>query len=165
MIPETPRMSLQRRAALVGFAILAVGSAAIGLRSVSLAQKPAGAVNISGGFAIQGFDPVAFFAEGRPRRGAVAHAHEWQGARWLFVSEANRALFAATPERYAPMYGGFCAYGVASGYKVGIDPNAWAIVDGRLYLNYSMSIQRSWQADVPGYIAKADAAWPSLRTD
>ena len=158
-------MSLQRRTALIGFATLAVAAAALGLRSVSLAQKPAGAVNISGGFAIQGFDPVAYFTEGRPRRGAVTHAYEWQGARWLFVSEANRARFAAEPARYAPIYGGFCAYGVASGYKVAIDPNAWAIVDGRLYLNYSMSVQRSWQADVPGFIAKADAAWPGLSAD
>jgi hypothetical protein len=165
MTREKPQISLQRRAALAGFAVAVLGAAAFGLRSVSLAQKPTGAVNKAGGFAIQGFDPVAYFAEGRPRRGAVSHAFEWQGTRWLFVSEANRALFAATPERYAPMYGGFCAYGVAGGYKVAIDPNAWAIVDGRLYLNYSMSVQRSWQADVPGYIAKADAAWPGLKND
>ena len=145
---------------------LAVGVvAAAGLGAASFAQKSGGSVNKAGGFAIQGFDAVAYFAEGRPRRGAVAHVYEWQGARWLFVSEANRALFAAAPERYAPMYGGFCAYGVANGYKVAIDPNAWAIVDGRLYLNYSMSVQRSWQADVPGFIAKADAAWPGLSVD
>ena len=154
-----------RRTLLLGLA-LAIGLlGAVGVGAASYAQKSVGTVNKAGGFAIQGFDPVAYFAEARPRHGAVTHAYEWQGARWLFVSEANRALFAAAPERFAPMYGGFCAYGVAGGYKVAIDPNAWAIVDGRLYLNYSMAVQRSWQTDVPGFIAKADAAWPGLSAD
>ncbi|CAN0116614.1 unnamed protein product [Phaeothamnion confervicola] len=121
-------------------------------------------VNARGGLAIEGYDPVAYFAEGRARRGAVAYFHDWRGARWLFVSGTNRDAFAADPARYAPRYGGYCAYGMAQGYKAPIVPEAWSIVDGRLYLNYSRSVQRTWLADVPGYIAKAEANWPGQST-
>ena len=79
-----------------------------------------------------------------------------------YLPEANKARFAAEPEKYTPVYGGYCAYGVAQGYLVKIDPDAWAIVDGRLYLNYDRSVAETWRKDVPGYVKKADENWPRL---
>jgi len=114
------------------------------------------------GTAIDGTDPVAYFTEGRPVEGDSSIAHEWNGATWHFASEENRALFAADPERYAPQYGGYCAWAVSQGYTASTDPEAWKIVDGRLYLNYSLSVQDTWATDIPGHIAAGDANWPGV---
>jgi hypothetical protein len=112
--------------------------------------------------AIRGYDPVAYHVQETPVRGDPAIFHDWKDARWYFASEENRARFVADPARYAPAYGGFCAYGTSQGYKVGTDPAAFAIVDGRLYLNYSRGVQRTWNQDRPGYIAAADRHWPLI---
>lgn len=114
------------------------------------------------GVAIRGTDPVAYFREGRPVPGRAEFSHTWQGVTWRFATAANRDAFAADPERYAPAYGGHCAWAVAQGYTAPIDPAAWRIVDGRLFLNYDRSIQRRWERDIPGFIARADANWPAL---
>ena len=114
------------------------------------------------GGAIQGYDPVAYFTEGRPVEGSRQFTHEWKGATWRFASAANRDRFAQAPEKYAPQYGGYCAYGVANGYAVKIDPQAWSVVDGKLYLNYSPAVQADWKKDVPGYIRRAEANWPKV---
>lgn len=116
------------------------------------------------GVAIRGTDPVAYVREGRPVRGRTEFIHAWQGATWHFATAANRDAFAADPARYAPAYGGFCAWAVAEGYTAPIDPAAWKIVEGRLYLNYSRSIQRRWERDIAGNITRADANWPRLAT-
>lgn len=113
--------------------------------------------------AIRGYDPVAYHLQEAPVRGDPAIFHDWNGARWHFASEENRARFIGDPARYAPAYGGFCAYGTSQGYKVGTDPAAFAIVDGRLYLNYNRAVQRTWNQDRPGYIAKADRQWPLIQ--
>jgi YHS domain-containing protein len=126
-----------------------------------------GVVNASSwtGTAIEGYDPVAYFEEGKPVEGESDHTHEWMGATWYFASAANRDLFAADPEKYAPQYGGYCAWAVANGYTAKIDPQAWAVVDDKLYLNYSLDVQKQWQQDVPGNITKADGNWPGIRTE
>lgn len=126
----------------------------------ALAQKPPVYSDSSG--AIRGYDPVAYFTERRPVKGSAQSTHRWNGATWRFASAENRDRFAAAPEKYAPQYGGYCAYGVAGGYAVKIEPDAWSVVDGKLYLNYDRSVQKSWQSDVPGYIRKADANWPGV---
>ena len=113
-----------------------------------------------GGAAIRGYDPVAYFTEGKPVKGKAEFTHQWKGATWRFASAANRERFAAAPEKYAPQYGGYCAYGVAGGYTVKTEPDAWSVVDGKLYLNYDRSVQASWVKDIPGYIRKANANWP-----
>lgn len=115
------------------------------------------------GIAIDGADPVAYFTEGRPVDGAAAYSHDWMGLTWHFSSAANRDAFARSPERYAPQYGGYCAWAVAQGYTAKIDPAAWAIVDDRLYLNFSRGIQLRWSLDRRGNIRKADANWPGIR--
>jgi YHS domain-containing protein len=126
-----------------------------------------GVVNASSwtGTAIEGYDPVAYFEEGKPVEGDSDYTHDWMGATWYFASAANRDLFAADPEKYAPQYGGYCAWAVANGYTAKIDPQAWAVVDDKLYLNYSLDVQKQWQQDVPGNITKADGNWPGIRTE
>ena len=98
----------------------------------------------------------------RPVKGSKQFTHRWNGAEWRFASAENRDRFAAAPQEFAPQYGGYCAYGVASGYAVKIEPDAWTIVHGKLYLNYDRSVQAAWQKDVPGYIRKADDNWPAV---
>lgn len=129
------------------------------------AARAEGVVNASGwsGIAIEGYDPVAYFEAGQPVEGDSAHAYEWMGATWHFASAENRDRFAAEPHKYAPQYGGYCAWAVANGYTASIDPDAWAVVDGKLYLNYSLDVQQQWQQDVPGNISKADTNWPGIR--
>jgi YHS domain-containing protein len=131
------------------------------LSGIAAAQKAPVYSTYLGG-AIQGYDPVAYFTEGKPVEGSRQFSHEWNGATWRFASAANRERFALAPEKYAPQYGGYCAYGVANGYAVKIDPQAWSIVDGKLYLNYSLEVRADWKKDVPGYLRKADANWPKV---
>ena len=114
------------------------------------------------GVAIRGYDPVAYHVGGAPAAGSEAYSVDWQGAEWRFSSAENKALFEGDPEKYAPAYGGWCAYAVANERTADIDPSAWKIVDDRLYLNYSPGIKARWEADIPGHIEKADANWPGL---
>ncbi len=114
------------------------------------------------GIAIRGYDTVAYWTEGAPREGTAEFATDWMGATWQFASADNMALFEGDPERYAPQYGGYCAFGVAQDALVKIEPENWSIVDDKLYLNYNDSVQSQWNADVPGFIAQADAKFEAL---
>lgn len=115
------------------------------------------------GVAMNGYDPVAYFTASRPTRGTAEFSTDWHGATWRFASAENLAAFQQDPERYAPAYGGYCAWGVgAQNDLFPIDPNAWRIVDGTLYLNYNADVQQKWLADIPGFIRSADANWPGL---
>jgi YHS domain-containing protein len=140
------------------------------LAGVALAPQSAragGVVNSSflGGVAIEGIDPVAYFADGKPVPGSSDFEYEWMDATWRFASAEHRDQFAADPEKYAPQYGGYCAYAVSQGGTADIDPEAWRIENGKLYLNLNKSIQATWSKDIPGYIAKADANWPQIKAD
>ncbi len=141
--------------------LVAAAALLLGLAGPALAGGPVNKTFF--GNAIEGFDPVAYHLLGAPVEGSSDFEHEWMGATWRFANADHRDLFAADPEKYAPAYGGYCAYGVSLGYKPDIDPEAWDIVDGRLYLNLNMEIQARWHQDVPGYIAKADVRWPDLK--
>ena len=112
------------------------------------------------GIAIDGTDPVAYFTEGAPVAGDPAITHDWMGATWRFASAANKDAFVVDPEAYAPQFGGYCAWAVSEGYTASTTPEAWSIVDGKLYLNYSRRIQRRWEKDIPGNISRATANWP-----
>jgi YHS domain-containing protein len=136
----------------------------LGVAAPALADPPVNK-SLLGGVAARGYDVVAYFEDGEPVPGSSEHAHEWRGATWQFASAGHRDLFAADPERYAPQYGGYCAYAVAKGTTADIDPRAWKIVDGRLYLNKSPKVQALWEKDVPGHIAAADANWPAAAKD
>lgn len=117
------------------------------------------------GTAIRGADPVAYFLADRYVDGSAKHSYSWRGATWRFTSAENRALFVATPERYAPQYGGHCAYAMARGDRVRSDPAQWTIVDSKLYLNYSARIKADWERDIPGFIVRADRQWNQRRDD
>ena len=112
--------------------------------------------------AVGGYDPVAYFTDGKPTPGKAEFSHTWKGVTWRFTNAGNRDAFKAKPEAYAPQYGGYCAWAVSQGYTAKGDPNAWSIVDGKLYLNYNADVQKTWQKDASGNIAKADRNWPKV---
>ena len=115
------------------------------------------------GPAVRGYDVVAYFTENKAVRGSAEHRAEWRGASWLFASAANKARFEAAPEAYAPQYGGWCAYGMASGYAAETDPeHAWTIHDGKLYLNWDAGVAAKWRRDIPRYVSRADRNWPTV---
>ena len=114
------------------------------------------------GLMIRGYDPVAYFTEGRPVPGRADISMEYDGAKYLFSSTANRDAFNADPEKYVPQYGGYCAFGVAMRKKFDIDPSSWRIVDSKLYLNLNPSILEQWSADTKGYIKKSEKYWPQI---
>ncbi len=116
----------------------------------------------SWGKAIKGYDTVAYFTESKPVKGDKNYQVAWNGATWYFASEANASLFKANPTKYAPQYGGYCAYAVSQGYTAKISPKAWKVVDGKLYLNYNQSIAETWSEDIPGYISAGDKNWPNI---
>lgn len=133
---------------------------------VALATLPAFAaeppVFAEGGVAIKGYDPVAYFTDAKPVEGDAAFTAEHDGATWRFASAANRDAFVAAPQRYAPQYGGYCAYAVSRGYTASISPNAWSIHEDKLYLNFNRAVRGLWSRDIPGNIAKGDANWPKV---
>lgn len=112
--------------------------------------------------AVDGHDVVAYFTEGEPVEGSAEYSIEWNGAEWRFASAEHLERFRADPERYAPAYGGFCAYAVAKDDTWAGDPQHWAIHDGRLYLNYNADVQTRWDADREAYITAADDNWPGV---
>ena len=112
---------------------------------------------------ISGYDAVAYFTEGKPRRGNGHYAAEFDGVTYLFASEDNKKKFEANPQKYLPAYGGYCAFGVTVEKKFATDPEAWKIVDGKLYLNLDKDVQAEWGKDVPGSIRKADSIWPRIK--
>ena len=113
--------------------------------------------------AIRGYDPVAYFTEGKPVKGNEKLSYQWKNANWFFATKQNLDLFTKNPEKYAPQYGGYCAYGLSEGHKAPTDPNAWTIVDGKLYLNYSLDVKEKWKQDQKQRIVKADKNWPQLK--
>lgn len=112
---------------------------------------------------VGGYDLVSYHTGEKPLRGNGNHVAVHDGVTYLFISEANKETFATDPAKYLPAYGGYCAYGVAVGKKFVGDPDVWAIVDGRLYLNLDTKIQGLWAKDIPGHIEKADTKWPRIR--
>ena len=116
-----------------------------------------------GGKAIKGYDPVAFFTDSKPVMGSEKFSYSWNGATWLFSNQQNLQRFKANPEKYAPQYGGYCAYGASKGRKVPSEIDTWTIFNNKLYLNYNQDVKETWVKDEPGYIQKADKQWPELK--
>jgi YHS domain-containing protein len=116
-----------------------------------------------GGLAIDGYDPVAYFTDQKPVKGSAQFHSDFQGSTFQFMSAAHRDAFALNPVKFAPQYGGYCAYGMAKGYKATIDPAAFTVVGEKLYLNYSETIHSRWLSAIPGYVQKADTNWPEVQ--
>ena len=115
--------------------------------------------------AIKGYDAVAYFTEGRPVEGRREFSIEYLGAQWRFSSQEHLELFQGDPDKYAPQYGGYCAYAVAQGDTASAEPDLWTIHDGKLYLNYSRRINQTWRENMGDYIRKANQNWPSVLAD
>jgi YHS domain-containing protein len=154
---------MPHRAAVSAFAaILSICIATFIPVATAKGGNPAVFTGIVKGVAVGGYDPVAYFTTGKPTKGKSTLTHKFNGATWRFANPDNLALFQASPEKYAPQYGGYCSWAVSQGYTAKGDPHAWKIVDGKLFLNYNRSVQKTWQRDIPGNIAKADANWPKV---
>jgi YHS domain-containing protein len=121
-------------------------------------------VNVSGAskIAVNGYDTVAFFTEEKPVHGSPSITAEHQGATYLFSSEENKAKFEKSPEKYAPQFGGFCAYGASVGALFPIDIDTFQIIDGKLYLNLNPEIVKVFNKDQADNLAKAKKVWPEL---
>ena len=140
-------------AALIGTPLVAITAVA----------EPAVYTGLVKGVAVGGYDAVAYFTQGRAVAGRPEFSLKHKGADWRFASAANLAAFTQAPEKYEPQYGGYCAYAVASGSLAKGDPTQWKIVGDKLYLNYSRSVQQTWEKNPQSFIGKADTAWPKLR--
>lgn len=114
------------------------------------------------GVAIKGYDPVAYFSDMRPVMGRPEFNFAWKGAEWRFADSEHLEMFKNDPEKYAPRYGGYCAYAVSQGKTADIDPDSWTIFDGKLYLNLDKKVQKLWEKDMFEYIKKADENWPKM---
>ncbi|GAW33688.1 hypothetical protein RA2_00731 [Roseovarius sp. A-2] len=162
-------VNITRRRGVIAVAVLGLGAlAALGVPHLDggFEELAAAPVYAPEGVAIRGTDPVAYFTDGRAVPGTQAHSFEWNGATWQFANAENRAAFAEDPARFAPQYGGFCAWAVAEKGKLySTQPGNWKIVDGKLYLNYNDDIQSLWQEDIPGFIARGDERWPEILRD
>ena len=112
--------------------------------------------------AVGGYDPVAYFEAGAAVRGQAQFATRWKGVEYRFSTPERLAKFRADPERYAPQFGGYCAWAVSQGYLAKGDPRHWRVADGKLYLNYNAEVQRRWEADIPGFIALGHKNWPRV---
>jgi YHS domain-containing protein len=112
------------------------------------------------GVALRGNDPVAYFTQGQPVKGVPQIQAQHQGVLFHFASQASREVFNASPDKYIPQYGGYCAFGMANGYKAATDPAAFTVTGGKLYLNYNRDVQKMWLADTAGFVKKADQHWP-----
>ncbi|MGB7433447.1 MAG: YHS domain-containing (seleno)protein [Ahrensia sp.] len=148
--------NMTRRSALL---MLSAAAATMSLTPGAFAAS----VNLNNtGVAVQGYDPVAYFTDDAAVRGDSTITAQYDGATYHFASAENRDAFVANPAQYAPAYGGFCAFAVANGYTAKIDPAAYSVVDGKLYLNFSKGVRSRWNRDIPGNITKGNANWPSL---
>ena len=112
--------------------------------------------------AVGGYDPVAYFTEGKPVEGSTDFTTEYQDADFLFATQANLDAFLAEPTKYAPQYGGYCAWAIAHGKTAKGNPKNWAIVDGKLYLNINTKYQKIWEANQAAFITQANAEWPGI---
>jgi YHS domain-containing protein len=127
------------------------------------AHAQGSAIYAPGGKAIDGYDPVAYFTISRPVKGVDSLSYKWKGAVWLFSSRQDLKAFTASPEKYAPQYGGYCAYGAAQGHKASTEADQWTIVNNKLYLNYNSKVKATWTKDEQGFIQKADTEWPAIK--
>jgi hypothetical protein len=118
-----------------------------------------------GGKAIKGYDPVAFFKESKAVKGSDSLSYQWKNATWLFANSADMEAFKANPDKYAPQYGGYCAYGASdgSGHKAPTQTDTWTVVNDKLYFNYNSKVKEQWVKDQENLIKKADTNWPALK--
>jgi hypothetical protein len=131
---------------------------------LAIAAFAAEPIYIRDGLGLSGYDAVAYFTESKAVKGSPQFEHQWNGVRWRFASAAHREAFAASPERFAPQYGGYCAFAVSRNQIAPTDPEAWEVVDGKLYLNYDKRVRALWEKELPEAIRVGDRNWPGVLT-
>jgi hypothetical protein len=146
------------RRTLLTFAALAP---AILMSAPAFAGKAEIFTGLVEGVAVGGYDAVSYFS-GTPVEGSKEFSTKWKNSEWRFASAANRDAFVASPENYAPQYGGYCAFAVSKGATAKGDPMAWTVNEGKLYLNYSEAVRENWRSDIPGNVAAANGNWPKV---
>ena len=154
------RESIVNRRELMS-AALAVGGAAV-LAPNAMAKTAPIDTSKKAGVALGGVDVVAYFTEKTSKPGKPEFKTHWKDVDWYFSSAENMQAFIAAPEKFAPQYGGYCAYAAAKGGVAAGDPQVWSVVDGKLYINLSDAVKKLWVQDIPGNIAKANKNWPGL---
>lgn len=144
--------------------LMMTGAAALMVPTVvrAAANGHSGAFFSENGLAIRGTDPVGYFKQGTLVAGSRDFQTEWMGVKWCFASAENQESFEMNPLGFAPQYGGYCAFAASKGAAAATDPQAWTIVDGKLYLNYSLNVRTIWSEDIPGNIEKANTNWPGI---
>ncbi|WP_137126991.1 YHS domain-containing (seleno)protein [Roseomonas sp. HF4] len=153
-------ITIDRRLMLGGLA-----AASLGGSSLALAQsRTGGTINqMHAGQALKGYDAVAYFTRGTAMMGEEAHSFAWSGGVWRFASTASMEAFRREPTRFAPQFGGFCAWGMANGKLFDVDPlNGWEIQDGKLYVIFNAAVLRMWQADRANLLRRANGNWPQI---
>lgn len=153
------KIAMLSKAMILAAAVLGAGLAAA---PAAFAEKPPIYTDFLSDVAVGGYDAVAYFEDGKPVKGEKAFSTRYMGAEFRFATKANLDAFLKQPAAYAPQYGGYCAWATSQGYTAKGDPKYWKIVNGKLYLNYDGNVQKKWEADIPGFITKADANWPQI---
>ena len=115
--------------------------------------------------ALKGYDPVAYFTEGKPTQGDAQYEFLFDGQRYRFASAQHRDLFKANPDKYAPQFGGLCAMNLSRGVKRESDPHNWVISNGNLYVFASETGQQNFTKDPSAFSAKANANWKSMKSN
>jgi hypothetical protein len=148
--------------AAIGLTLATTG--AVTSPAYAIVPNSTAAVNTdTAGIALHGFDAVAYFKDGKPKQGSPRFTTSHDGARYQFANAENLKAFQANPAAFAPVYGGFCAMGVALEKKLDGDPKVWKIVDGKLYLNVNQDVSVAWNRDIPGNLVKANENWPTIK--
>jgi YHS domain-containing protein len=143
--------------------LLAFIGIAAAFAACSKTETAVGVNTDADGFALKGFDTVAYFATDNAVKGNAKYEYAWNGAKWLFSTEENMKKFQADPEAYAPQFGGYCSFAVSEGYTANGDPEAWKVVDGKLYLNYSKEVREKWAQNQSERIEKGKANWQEFK--
>ena len=142
---------------------IALVLATLSVAGAAVAGGKVAPVNIDKkGLALHGYDPVSYFESDKPQPGSEAFSYSYGGATWRFTSAENRKKFAQSHDMYMPQFGGYCAYAVSENRTADIDPLLYKVVGGKLYVNYDAKVQKIWESDIPGRIAKAEKNWPGL---
>lgn len=146
-------MKSQKKIKMILISISLVLLLLSGLSNIAVGNSPLHSI------AINGYDTVAYFKNGKALQGSESYTFRWHGMIWHFLNKENRDLFAKSPEKYAPQYDGYCAWAMTEARKARTDPKMWKIVNGKLYLNCSRAAYEKWSKDIPGNIKKADMNW------
>jgi hypothetical protein len=158
------RAILTSSRAMMAYVVVALAVVGVAAFSTFSAKSEIAAYNVdSDNVAIHGYDTVAYFTEGKAVKGSGEFEHAWEDSKWHFANATNRDLFAANPDRYAPQYGGYCALGIAAGEYAHVDPEAWAIIDGKLYLNKSTKYLAIWEEAPAAHIWVSEHNWAHNR--